>query len=363
MPGGFNRVSIKKSKSISSLLVELVGEVDSLLESLSGRSLKNKVLEAIQGYKNFCSLISQDIELSEVDFSSRIKGLASQINYLVDILLNEKIIAGDVRGEVLRKTSFLIEAVDSQESVFEPSPKKSTIAGRSVGDASFTDLDRIKKEYEQLDKAQKESLRKNQERIAELEASIEALTGSVRGALDEANNLHDRAAEDLSTKKAQIDNLLGLAAENTIAGSFDRVAESERKVADTLRAFSVMLMAGVVALVSLTFNDSVKGDFEWKESAFRIALIFLITVPAAYLSRESSKHRAKYYEFIRHAMELKTFDPYMASLGDDDRSKLKVSMANKFFSANDRQVEEGESYPINLQELIMELVRRVNKNS
>lgn len=164
----------------------------------------------------------------------------------------------------------------------------------------------------------------------------------------------------LNAKRSEVDELVGTVSGTAIYGSYYECAKNEKYWADATRIISFLLMIVVVAVIGLTLYESAGQEFNLQFVLFRFVFSIALSVPAAYTARESAKHRNQQYQYQRLSMDLKSIDPYLSSLPSDLQHKLKVEMANKMFCPAVKDGGEFDSYPINIQEIIMAIVGKIN---
>ncbi|MCK8129940.1 hypothetical protein MTF66_33385 [Pseudoalteromonas sp. 2CM39R] len=171
---------------------------------------------------------------------------------------------------------------------------------------------------------------------------------------------YEATLADLEEKKEQMDEVLGQTANRVMAQDYDSSAVSEKKAANLLRFGSLACMAIIVYIVCYSFYDSTHSGFNWESSIFRTVLVFILSIPAAYLSRESTKHREQQYNYHHTALDLKAITPYIASLPEADQNRIKISIAERIFASRQTNVVQQDSFPLNTQELMMELIKKVD---
>ncbi|GAF52690.1 hypothetical protein [Psychrobacter sp. JCM 18900] len=135
-------------------------------------------------------------------------------------------------------------------------------------------------------------------------------------------------------------------------------ADQEKIAADWLRWGSLFCMAIIILIAGYSFWESIHQSFDLSNSLLRLALVFLLSVPAAYLARESTKHRQQQYTHLQTSLDLKAINPYIASLPEEEQHKIKSEIAQRIFAPKDFQSISNESYPINSQEVIMALIAK-----
>lgn len=165
----------------------------------------------------------------------------------------------------------------------------------------------------------------------------------------------------LQKKEQEVNTLVGLISGTAVAGSYERSAQSEMKWADGTRNGSVLLMLLIVMIIGYSLLETGTPHFEWQTSLFRLFFSVALSVPAAYLARESTKHRVQQYSYRRMSLDLQAITPYLASLPDGEQHRLKAEMASRLFGGRETDHIKSESYPLNIQELVMALVSKVGE--
>jgi hypothetical protein len=178
--------------------------------------------------------------------------------------------------------------------------------------------------------------------------------------VDNIKEIYDKTLNGLQEKHNQMDEMLGQSANRVMAQDFDLSAVAEKTAANRLRGGSLACMAIIVGIVCYSFYDSTHSGFDWESSIFRTVLVFILSIPAAYLSRESAKHREQQYNYHHTALDLKAITPYIASLPEADQNRIKISIAERIFASRQTNVAQQESFPLNTQDLMMELIKKVN---
>ncbi|TMN39087.1 hypothetical protein [Pseudoalteromonas sp. S2755] len=195
-------------------------------------------------------------------------------------------------------------------------------------------------------------------RILEFEEQLnQAIAKSNKYSHDVSRMLEETAAQ-VDEKISTIEDLLSVTSQKVIANDFSESAKTEKIAADYTRYGSLAFMTLIVGIVCYTFWDLAKFGLDWQESIFRTVLIFALSVPAAYLSRESTKHRQQQYSFHQTALELTTITPYISSLDLEAQQEIKTAIAHKLFGH--RQSEQTDSFPLNTQEIIIELIKKLD---
>ena len=176
--------------------------------------------------------------------------------------------------------------------------------------------------------------------------------------MDKAQAAYAEAQQQMEIKVKEIDAMLGHVSGRVIAGDFDKNAADEQRSADQFRWASLACMAVVISTIAFTFLESGSSSFDWHLGVVRLAMSFVLFVPAGYLARESAKHRQQQHAYLQAALCLKTIPPYIASLPDEQQHKIKAEMAQKVFSFGVPAAGDAFGIP-NVHDLSVELIRRV----
>lgn len=219
-------------------------------------------------------------------------------------------------------------------------------------------LKEIADEQVKHDQRIKKLLTENELRIAELESKLAGLSDKASIEIQKITLAYSASLTEIELKKTQIDNILGHVAGRAIAGDYEKSATEEREMADWLRAGSLFCMALIAASLGYSFWETISTEFDWQKSIFRITLTFLLSVPAAYLARESAKHREQQYQHLQTSLDLKAISPFLASLPEDEQHKIKIAIASKIFAGRDFSKVSADPYPLNTHEIIIELIKR-----
>lgn len=201
---------------------------------------------------------------------------------------------------------------------------------------------------------------KQEMELRKLNEKVETLEKKYNEQVARADSIYQNGLKDVTRKKSEIEGFLGEASNRIMAQDYDTSAFNEKKAANWLRFGSLSCMAIIIYIVCYSFKDSIHPGFEWENSIFRTVLVFILSIPAAYLSRESAKHREQQYNYHHTALDLKAITPYIASLPEADQNRIKISIAERIFASRQTNVAKQESFPLNTQELMMELIKKID---
>ena len=212
--------------------------------------------------------------------------------------------------------------------------------------------------FEQINRKVRKLLDESEGKVNSLKKEIEALEEIYKNKLSSISIAYEEELKAINDKNTQLDTLLGNAASRVIVAEYADSADQEKVAADWLRRGSLLCMALIVGIAGYSFIESMHQSFDLSNSLLRLGLVFLLSVPATYLARESTKHRQQQYTHLQTSLDLKAINPYIASLPEEEQHKIKSEIAQRIFAPKDFQSISNESYPINSQEVIMALISK-----
>lgn len=149
--------------------------------------------------------------------------------------------------------------------------------------------------------------------------------------------------EDLKNKNSAYSQLIDEDSNKRIFDLYHEIYDDEIKVANKYRNWALIIFAiiGTVLLVGF-LNLSIQNwnhlrdssyihiPFGW-DSLLKTIMLFSLTTPAWYLTRESSKHRKVAYKAKILGTELASFPLYAREFKDEDRLELRKALSDRFF--------------------------------
>ncbi|CAM3823832.1 hypothetical protein SAMN05216575_103233 [Ectopseudomonas alcaliphila] len=341
-------------KKVFSSLSEVNGRADLFIDSISpsegGLGLhgrKNKYKE---------SRILLDVSLREKGLEGCVdiaRQCLADLESFISSAVRIKNLSAERRGELssLRETCQILSDVLSKYNPLN---------------GNYPDIEEVKakvralmEEQERHDIRHQKRLSENAKSISELELKVSNISESVGLEFKKVEDVYAAAMEEVEQRKDEINKILGLVSGNAVAGSFEESAKSERRVADIMRWVSVFFMVVFVLVASISLYFTLAKDFDWRTSTFNLIFAVLLSAPSAYFARESAKHRLQYNKHLQLSLELKAINPYIASLPAEEQHRIKSEIAGRMFCVRDDGVKLVEPYPINIQEILMEILKKV----
>ena len=332
------------------------------LKSMDGIELPEKAISYLNAYEENLEGVKKLVKenADEERIISHIKNVAVYCNAFRSFLPNLQQISSEIKEKLNTATEMAAELqikIEGRPKIF----KSLSLPDNFQEFVDKTKIDYVNElnelnEYENRIKSIVMGIEANQKKTYEYELKLNELDHRATSELKKIEELYSSTLKLVEEKQKQIDSLLGFASSGVVVGNYDSNARSEKSMADWLRYASIFCMALVVVVIGYSFWETTQEVFKWQNSIFRISLAFLLSIPSAYLAKESAKHREQYYNHLQTSLDLKTIDPYIASLPISEQHKIKYETANRIFVTRDYSKVGDSSYPINAQEVIMKLI-------
>jgi hypothetical protein len=335
--------------------------IDELKKETEDAAITVEIVNAFKTCDRYISEYGKSYSNAEIEIillGRKTHNFAQNAAILCDLLLNARYLPINVNGICMNLRSRCFNLMKFIERSLKDSVDK-----KELFDTNSSSLI-VSKAYLLEQKIQIERILK---KITEAEVRIDKVgieakdfEKTLDSELKKAIALFDAAQKDIESKKGQIDKILGHVSGRTIAGDFEKSAVEERSMADYLRYASLGCMTLIVSIVAYSFWETTTDKFNWESSIFRIILAFMLSIPAAYLAKESSKHRDQQYSHLQTSLDLKTISPYIASLPEEEQHKIKIEVASRLFSPKKNLQTNSDSYPINVHEIVMEILKKLD---
>jgi predicted nucleic acid-binding Zn-ribbon protein len=111
-----------------------------------------------------------------------------------------------------------------------------------------------------------------------------------------------------------------------ISSSFQSTANKNEKAANRLRVLATIFFAIMAVVVIWALRES-----SWSASLIRISAALILTIPAAYLARESTRQRREATRSRRIELELTALGPFLETLDEDKESELREYLTKIYF--------------------------------
>lgn len=175
--------------------------------------------------------------------------------------------------------------------------------------------------------------------------------------------------EDLKSKNSAFSQLIDEQSNSQIGQLYRDIYNREIGIADQYRNWALGIFAIVGIILVLGFlnisiqnwnhlkdNSYIHIPLGW-ESLIKTLMLFSLTTPAWYLTRESSKHRKVAYKAQMLGTELASFPLYAREFKDEDRLELRKHLADRFFGQelyNDSKADSNSDNSLEQVKLLTE---------
>ncbi|MFZ2853069.1 MAG: hypothetical protein WAZ34_03030 [Rhodocyclaceae bacterium] len=337
--------------------------VNELNNKLTGKEITAELAETLKVFgarlSDFEKAYEADSDFDRVSISANHVGIyALRISQLITENLDDLDIVR-IRDSITTATNELTASIAKRKVVYTPGANESTELPNDDASKNIRVLKRHNNELAIESKEQKRAIAANAIKLDELEGRLDTIISQVKEKLDQTNALYDSALVELNKKEIEIAELIGVASGNIISGSYEKSAIIEKKMADYLRYGSLFCMLAIVSVVGVSFFETTADSFILESSIFRLIFTISLSIPAAYLARESAKHRLQQYSHLQTSLDLKAITPYIASLPPADQHRLKSEIANRLFAAKNHDQLRQESYPLNIHEILVTLLNKL----
>lgn len=149
----------------------------------------------------------------------------------------------------------------------------------------------------------------------------------------------------LNSKLAEANKIVNIVGNVGVTGNYQNIANENRKAANLFRGIALVFMVIMSGLLIWSIIEiSKNGEFNVYKSLVRILAAAVLTYPAVYAARESTRHRKLETQNRNLELELASIGPFIELLPEDKKQKIKEDLVNKYFGNNSSlsNVEEDE---------------------
>jgi len=344
--------------------IEIRGIVNKLKNTLGDKPVPKSIRDGFNSFENSVIKYTELTESNDIDGISDAAKMVAVYGQLIGQAIPGFADADDkvrrLGGELLQLSEIFRSLVENSPAIYKPLDKGTSSVDIHNFQSIKKNLRLLAEDHEMHDQRVKKLLNENEVRIEKIASLSENLEVEIKDEIAKVSDLYESGLNDLNSKKAQIDTILEHVSGKAIAGDFENSAVDEKSMADWLRYGTLMCMGLIVVVVAYSFWETTTSNFNWQNSIFRIVLAFMLSIPAAYLARESAKHREQQYAHQQTSLDLKTIAPYIASLPEDEQHKIKIEIAGRLFGAKDFSNVGADPYPINTHEIMMEIIKKLD---
>jgi len=254
---------------------------------------------------------------------------------------NSKIEQHVSNAEMLGKT---VEQL--QQQIGQQSGRLDTALSKFTTDTASLEQQREKRFQDWMAKQAEGIETRSTEQIGKITTLLQKTEQSASAAID--------SLEQTKRKAAEILNVVGNIG---ATGNYKLTADANEMTANKLRNGAVgLFLVMVVTVVAITIN-LVHDGINWQVAGFRLFSALILALPAAYLARESARHREVAERMRRMELELASIDAFNALLPEDQRNAIKGEMARRYFGnvSADNSAKVDPDQQMTLKEFFKEL--------
>lgn len=163
---------------------------------------------------------------------------------------------------------------------------------------------------------------------------------------------------NLQTKLEEAKRIVDIVGNIGVTGNYQKIAEQHKKSANIFRLIALAFMIVMSALLIYSIIELGNSDFNLYKSLVRILAAAVLTYPAVYASRESTKHRNLETQNRNLELELASIGPFIELLPEDKKQKIKEELVSKYFGnhVTISEKNENDDVSVNALERIAKLI-------
>ena len=304
-----------------------------VLQVLSAPSDMEDLREATSSFRRACGQLTRHLE-SDVD---QTRSAASTLKSKLDELTTE-VTAQKQRLDVAI-TSFTQNFNDA-----ETSRSKDFAELKEKAQSEF---------HESLEMWRDEAKELRDENQKAFDALLNSANESYKSSLAGSESKCEGLLSEIGTHRSEAERLVGIISMTGMVGGYQRVANVERDAFVRWRIGTVLSMLLLSAFAIYTFFAAVSPEFQPGMFANRLFVTVTLAILAGYSAFQADRHRRSEIENRRMELELASFDPFLASLTDDERNELKKVVADRLFGRSPTNGDDTEGVsPKNVLELL-----------
>jgi hypothetical protein len=358
------RTSVFNSLRLSNLVTDISKEVSDIFE-ISDSEIPKKIkrkLFSIVHYKNELLNQIENDPLDDISVFHILNILSERAQEMLRVANSEPL-----AQSLLKKLQKIYDIIFNEinlANIKQP---------RTIGEEKKSDISDVKKisSAVQILKNQliaiqhetnktRQDIAKAQDKAHRTDMQLSSYEERLNDTFKSSSDKMEVIISELHLKQNEVNELVGTISGATISGSYAKSADGERAMANMMRNGSVILMLIIVSIIGYSLFETAKPHFDWETALFRLLFSLALSVPAAYLARESSKHREQQYTYLRLSLDLQAITPYLASLPAEEQHRLKAELANRIFGAQEVPRNSIESYPLNLNDLLLAIFSKID---
>ncbi len=137
--------------------------------------------------------------------------------------------------------------------------------------------------------------------------------------------------KELQSKLEEAKKIVNIVGNVGVTGNYQKIAEQHKKSANSFRWLALGFMVVMSGLLIYSIIELSTSEFNLYKSLVRILAASVLTYPAIYASRESTKHRNLETHNRNLELELASIGPFIELLPEAKKEAIKEELVKKYF--------------------------------
>lgn len=152
----------------------------------------------------------------------------------------------------------------------------------------------------------------------------------------------------LEEKLEEAKKIVNVVGDIGVTGNYQNIANENRTAANFWRYVAVAFMTLMTGLIVWSIIELSSREFDLYKSIVRIVAAAVLTYPAIYAARESSKHRKHETKNRNIELELAAIGPFIEMLPEAKKQQVKEELVKKYFANNNVEADAKEEEDISI---------------
>lgn len=168
----------------------------------------------------------------------------------------------------------------------------------------------------------------------------------------------ENVIKKLNDKLSEANKIVNIVGNVGVTGNYQNIANEHKKSADNFRLIALAFMITMSGLLIWSIIELSHGEFNLYKSLVRILAAAVLTYPAIYTARESSKHRKFETQNRKLELELASIGPFIELLNEDKKHVIKEELVKKYFGNHTLgdDAKDDDEISINGLEKILKII-------
>lgn len=238
--------------------------------------------------------------------------------------------------EDLKTTQKDLEDKNTQISILQQNLANKEVEIQNVLNSYNTEFETIKTNNNGVFEAEKKKFNDNIETDRKtfkelIDADKEAYKNEYEKQKSDLVTKTADTVEDLQSKLEEAKKIVNIVGNVGVTGNYQNIAEQHKKSANFFRWVALGFMVVMSGLLIYSIIELGTTDFNLYKSLVRILAASVLSYPAIYASRESTKHRNLETQNRNLELELASIGPFIELLPEVKKEGIKEDLVKKYF--------------------------------